>query len=139
MANGTQIDRLQLADLLDVVYSKANDKVSADPFKIFKDFNEFGFDTPFHNGNVDGTFYKDTTVCQGDKCWKRSDVNYFAQGEIMAAYGDSLEDAYKRAAGWKEKTYGEKLTEDTKYWIKLGWDYYLEKKKQEESNKEQQK
>ena len=36
MANGTQIDRLQLADLLDVVYSKANDKVSADPFKLLK-------------------------------------------------------------------------------------------------------
>ncbi len=69
----------------------------------------------------------------------RSDVNYFAQGEIMAAYGDSLEDAYKRAADWKEQTYGEKLTEDTKYWIKFGWDYYMEKKKQEESNKEQQK
>jgi hypothetical protein len=75
------------------------------------------YDTPFWNGSTGD----DLHVCFGDACYKRSDVNYIAQGMWGAASGESLGNAIGRAADWKMDKYGEYLSNDTKYWVMFGY------------------
>ena len=63
-------------------------------------------------------------ACLGIKCYKRSDINYIAQGMYAARVGESKGDAEWDAEQWKARRYGEPLSEDTKYWVDYGWHQY---------------
>jgi hypothetical protein len=129
-----QIDQDQFDDLVYAIYY---DLKTHKPSK----WNPFNwavrrhYDTPFWNGTYldksDPDFVRvkpnpDTVVCFGERCNKRSDVNYFAQGMWDAAMGRTLEQSLATAQNYKEKAYpGETLSDDAKYWIEFGYHEYL--------------
>jgi hypothetical protein len=90
------------------------------------------YDTPFWNPDYPNYLdpntqeyvrvpRKDVEVCFDEGCYKRSDVNYFAQGMWGAISGQSLEETVNMAANYKAEEYGEVLSADTQYWIAFGY------------------
>jgi RHS repeat-associated protein len=100
----------------------------AEDFSIF-DFAFLGdiiagrhnFDSPFYNYDLEDSF----VVYQGVS-YKRSDVNYFVQGMYGARFGNTLNEVIDFAKQWKDKRYGEELSDDAIFWIIKGYyDYFL--------------
>lgn len=67
------------------------------------------FDTPFWNGYG----IPDTSVClcSEQKCYKRSEINYFAQGMWGAVAGETLEETLEVVRQYKMATYHEEASE----------------------------
>jgi hypothetical protein len=123
------IDMNQFIGLLDAINADLN-RTTRTRFDVAR----FDYDTPFYTGNANTLFgfgssqFKDETVCFPDKCYLQSDVNYIGEGMYAAAAGLTIDEIKNDAASWKNLN-GHSATEDTFYWVKLGYDYYIEKNK----------
>jgi hypothetical protein len=114
-----QIDQSQFNELLYVLHDDLKDR-DAGLFPLLRyDPKRGEYDTPFWNGEG-----ANNRICFGQNCYKRSDVNYVAQGMWAAAADESLDQAYQDAAKWKASRYGEQLTANTKFWIEYGFKTY---------------
>jgi len=134
-----QIDQSQFDELLMAVYfdlkSEDGGILPLLPWKW--DLARRTYDTPFWNPDY-GKFLDpntqtyipirrdDVRVCFGQDCYKRSDINYFAQGMWGAISGETLEDTISLAADYKQGQYKEELTSDTEFWITFGYNKVLE-------------
>ena len=102
----------------------ANDLNNPDQFnEIFGDLlaGRNVFDTPFFNGKLE-----DSYVVYNGVTYKRSEVNYFAQGMWGARFGNTLGEVINVAEDWKWSQYEETLSEGAKFWITKGYnDYFL--------------
>jgi hypothetical protein len=110
-----QIDQSQFNELLYALHDDLKDRDGGLVPLLRYDPKRAEYDTPFWNGNG-----ADNRVCFGSNCYKRSDVNYVAQGMWAAAAGESLDDAYQDAAKWKSG-YDHPLSAATEYWIAYGF------------------
>lgn len=127
-----QIDQLEFAGMMDAVYSDLSDPfigpiVRFDPARM-------SYDTPFFTGNPQNhpNKYPDHTVCIGNKCSPQSAVNYVAQGQWAAAAGENIDDLYWDVNQWNWLINKNGGTDDERYWAKYGYDYYMEKEKNED-------
>lgn len=132
LSEGQQINPEQFEELMRAVYYdlKIKDKGLLPLFSLDPQRNEY--DTPFWNPDkgkyLDPNTQEyvrikrpDVNVCFGQNCYRRSDVNYFAQGMWAAISGQTLDDAISQAANRKANKYGETLSADTSYWITFGY------------------
>jgi hypothetical protein len=122
-----QIDMNQMIELMTAVYyDLKHQSLGLRPLaKGDEDIYRFFYDTPFWNGvDVTGQPRDDTRICLGNNCYRRSDVNYFAQGMWGAASGESLVETVQVAADYKFEQFHESLSPSTEYWITVGYNVY---------------
>ena len=85
------------------------------------------YDTPLWNNE-----YEDLVICiEGHGCYKRSEVNYIAQGMWGAQSGESLEETLAVVNDWNRRKYHHPATEGELYWAAYGWRWYHERSEQE--------
>ena len=128
LENWQEIDKNQLMDLMFAVYyDLKHQSLGAVPlWKGFDDKYRGTYDTPFWNGkDAYGNPGEDQIVCIESSCFRRSDINYFAQGMWAAAAGETSDEAVADAASWKMSEYSEVLSPDTEFWVRQGYDAYL--------------
>ena len=135
LEDNQQIDQQQFDELIYAVYY---DLKQHNPhyLNLFDWMVRKHYDTPFWNGRYreidpndpDKIQIKprnDTVVCFGSTCYKRSDVNYFAQGMWGAAMQRTLEQTINIARDYKANTYhGVTLSLGAEYWIQFGYETY---------------
>jgi RHS repeat-associated protein len=97
------------------------DLQSRDP-KPGKDPARSYFDTPFFNGR--GIPDDEICLCSEEKCCRRSEVNYFAQGMWGAAAGETLEETLDLVEWYKDWRYDEPVTECVIFWTTYGYEAY---------------
>jgi hypothetical protein len=113
-----QIDQSEFNELLYVLHDDLKNRDNGLIPLLRYDPRRSDYDTPFWNGDRNNDH-----VCFGQNCYKRSDVNYVAQGMWAAAAGENLDQAYQVAAKWKSG-YGHELSASTMYWIEYGFNTY---------------
>jgi hypothetical protein len=87
---------------LDEFGKAAHSRASSD-WKFIRYITAYTFDSDFFN--EDTIFTKPLTGrgCFDDnKCYDRSEINYFAQGELWAAYGVTKDEGHDIIKSWKE-------------------------------------
>ena len=97
------------------------------------DLARVDYDTPFFTGNAtcrdcpEKDEHPDNIVCIEEiTCSPQSAINYVAQGMYSARAGQSLEMIFAIADEWNFILYGHDATEEEKYWIKFGFNFYLD-------------
>ena len=137
LSEGQQIDPDQFEDLLRAVYYDLKMKDKGMPLISWWP-SRYEYDTPFWNpdypGYVDPNTQQyvrvpreDVSVCFGQSCYKRSDINFFAQGMWGAISGQTLEGTINTAASFKAIAHhGEALLVNTQYWVTFGYNTVLE-------------
>jgi RHS repeat-associated protein len=129
------IDEDELNELLEVVYEDLEKErmVPAGLNLLGVLAGRDRYDTPFWNG--DGN---DTIVCIGDysSCYRRSHVNYVAQGMWGAAAGETLEETLQVAETWNQTIYQHPPEPAELFWTAFGWRWYRQRQMQENRKQE---
>ncbi|MDI7277387.1 MAG: RHS repeat-associated core domain-containing protein, partial [Anaerolineae bacterium] len=96
------------------------------------DLRRYYWDTAFWNARE-----PDTLVMYKGQCYKRSEVNYFAQGMFVAATGGSLEQAMEQSRLWKQVIYREVASSGVLFWTVYGYHAYerINAERQRESSR----
>jgi len=108
-----KIDENQMALLMIAVYYDLN--------KRQRGINDrANYDTPFwdYYGEAPGD------ACFGGKCFKRQEVNYFAQGMYTNANGESRNFGLVTVYAWKLVKYIEMPSDGTIFWFDIGYLVY---------------
>ncbi len=110
-----QIDPIQFRELEQLVYADLYNS------KVLLDDSRARYDTLFWNA-----YEPNTEVCWNNRCFPRSDVNYFAQGAWSARIGESRTLLHATIRGWKGVMYRENPEFTTFEWADHGYYGYLE-------------
>jgi len=108
-----KIDQKQMASLVVAVYYDLNKRSRGLQDRA-------AYDTPFWD------FYGEAPgdACYGGHCFKRQEINYFAQGMYTNANGESRLTGLGTVYAWKMLKYGEMPSDGTLLWFDLGYLMY---------------